>query len=220
MPKELELDRRGGCILSYNGGKIIDCKTGETLVQHEFPPELIDPVCIFARYWNVMPLTYDAKGIVTEDAANPYVGEEARINKIPARQVENLPAEIQWPINKLLLVGDPVDMPHVEELMQQKFAGKLSIYRSAPFFIETMPLGVEKSASLALLLKNMGLGPENLMACGDGWNDLPMIRYAGMGVAMGNAVPEVKQAAKYVTADNEHDGVGLAVEKFILEDPQ
>ena len=96
----------------------------------------------------------------------------------------------------------------------------LSIYRSAPFFIETMPLGVEKSASLALLLKNMGFGPENLMACGDGWNDLPMIRYAGMGVAMGNAVPEVKQAAKYVTADNEHDGVGLAVEKFILEDPQ
>ena len=203
LAKELELDRRGGCILSYNGGKIIDCKTGETLVQHEFPPELIDPVCTFARYWNVMPLTYDAKGIVTEDAANPYVGEEARINKIPARQVENLPAEIQWPINKLLLVGDPVDMPHVEELMQQKFAGKLSIYRSAPFFIETMPLGVEKSASLALLLKNM-----------------PMIRYAGMGVAMGNAVPEVKQAAKYVTADNEHDGVGLAVEKFILEDPQ
>ena len=195
LAKELELDRRGGCILSYNGGKIIDCKTGETLVQHEFPPELIDPVCTFARYWNVMPLTYDAKGIVTEDAANPYVGEEARINKIP-------------------------DMPHVEELMQQKFAGKLSIYRSAPFFIETMPLGVEKSASLALLLKNMGLGPENLMACGDGWNDLPMIRYAGMGVAMGNAVPEVKQAAKYVTADNEHDGVGLAVEKFILEDPQ
>ena len=144
LAKELELDRRGGCILSYNGGKIIDCKTGETLVQHEFPPELIDPVCTFARYWNVMPLTYDAKGIVTEDAANPYVGEEARINKIPARQVENLPAEIQWPINKLLLVGDPVDMPHVEELMQQKFAGKLSIYRSAPFFIETMPLGVEK----------------------------------------------------------------------------
>ena len=73
LAKELELDRRGGCILSYNGGKIIDCKTGETLVQHEFPPELIDPVCTFARYWNVMPLTYDAKGIVTEDAANPII---------------------------------------------------------------------------------------------------------------------------------------------------
>ena len=55
------------------------------------------------------------------------------------------------------------------------------------------------------------------MACGDGWNDLPMIQFAGLGVAMGNAVPPVKAAAGYVTADNEHDGVGLAVEKFILE---
>ena len=54
-------------------------------------------MCTFARYWNVMPLTYDAKGIVTEDAANPYVGEEARINKIPARQVENLPARSSGP---------------------------------------------------------------------------------------------------------------------------
>ena len=220
LARELELEKYGGCILSYNGGKIIDCKTGHTLVQHAFPPDLIEPVCTFSRYWNVVPLTYDTHGIITENASSPYVQEEARINKIPVRQVENLPATVNYPINKLLLTGDPVDMPHVEELMQQKFAGKLSIYRSAPFFIETMPLGVEKSASLALLLKNMGLGPENLMACGDGWNDLPMIRYAGMGVAMGNAVPEAKQAAKYVTADNEHDGVGLAVEKFILEDPQ
>ena len=218
LARELELEKYGGCILSYNGGKIIDCRTGQTLVQHEFPPELIDPVCIFARYWNVMPLTYDAKGIVTEDAANPYVGEEARINKIPARQVENLPAEIQWPINKLLLVGDPVDMPHVEELMQQEFAGKLSICRSAPFFIETMPLGVGKDTSLEILLRAKGLTPANLMACGDGWNDLPMIRLAGMGVAMGNAQPPVKAAANYLTADNDHDGVGLAVEKFILNE--
>lgn len=65
--------------------------------------------------------------------------EEARINKIPVRKVENLPAEVTYPINKLLLTGDPADMPHVEELMQQEFAGKLSICRSAPFFIETMP---------------------------------------------------------------------------------
>ena len=224
LAKELELDRRGGCILSYNGGKIIDCKTGQTLVQHAFPPDLIGTVCTFARYWNVVPLTYDSNGIVTENASSPYVAEEARINKIPVREVPDLPAEIHWTINKLLLTGDPVDMPHVEELMQQEFAGKLSIYRSAPFFIETMPLGVEKSVSLALLLKTLGLGRENLMACGDGWNDLPMIQFAGLGVAMGNAVPPVKAAADYVTADNEHDGVGLAVEKFILEqdteDPQ
>ena len=218
LAKELELEKYGGCILSYNGGKIIDCKTGQTLVQHAFPVDLIEPVCTFSRYWNIVPLTYDKNGIVTETPDSPYVQEEARINKIPVRRVENLPAEVTYPINKLLLVGDPVDMPHVEELMQQEFAGRLSIYRSAPFFIETMPLGVEKSASLALLLQRLGLRPAALMACGDGWNDLPMIRLAGMGVAMGNAQPPVIAAADYLTADNDHDGVGLAVEKFILEE--
>ena len=100
--------------------------------------------------------------------------------------------------------------------MQQEFAGKLSIYRSAPFFIETMPLGVEKAASLNMLLQVLGLTPAELMACGDGWNDLPMIEFAGLGVAMGNAVPPVKAAAGFVSTDNDHDGVGVAVERFIL----
>jgi len=216
LAEELQLESRGGCILSYNGGKILDCRSGQTLVQYAFPPDLIEPVCTFARYWNVVPLTYDAAGIVTEQPDHRYVQEEARINRIPVRRVPDLPAEVTYPVNKLLLVGDPVDMPHVEELMQQEFAGRLSIYRSAPFFIETMPLGVEKSASLARLLQTMGLAPQNLMACGDGWNDLPMIQFAGLGVAMGNAVPPVKAAAGYVTEDNDHDGVALAVEKFIL----
>ena len=76
--------------MSYNGGKIIDCRTGQTLVQHAFPADLIEPVCTFSRYWNVVPLTYDKNGIVTEVPDAPYVLEEARINKIPVRKVENL----------------------------------------------------------------------------------------------------------------------------------
>ena len=216
LAKELGLDKKGGCILSYNGGKIIDCATGEELVQHPFPADLIPTVCTFARYWNVVPLTYDNEGIVTEVPDHPYVLEEARINKLPVRQVPDLPAEVTYPINKLLLVGDPVDMPHVEELMQQEFAGKLSIYRSAPFFIETMPLGVEKAASLNMLLQVLGLTPAELMACGDGWNDLPMIEFAGLGVAMGNAFPEVKAVADVITADNNHDGVAEAIERYAL----
>ena len=218
LARELGLDKTGGCILSYNGGRVIDCATGLTLVQHAFPQELVGPVCNFAHDNGVVALTYDDGGILTEQPDNPYVQIEARINQIPARRVENLADSVYFAINKILLVGDPDRMPHVEELMQQKFAGQLSIYRSQPFFLEVMPLGIEKAASLDLLLRTQGLFAKNLMACGDGWNDLPMIKFAGLGVAMGNAVPQVKAAADYVTADNDHDGVGLAVEKFILEE--
>ena len=75
-----------------------------------------------------------------------------------------------------------------------------------------------RSTSLEILLRAKGLTPANLMACGDGWNDLPMIRLAGLGVAMDNAQAPVKAAADWLTADNDHDGVGLVVEKFILEE--
>ncbi|MDD4851233.1 MAG: Cof-type HAD-IIB family hydrolase [Gemmiger sp.] len=216
LAKALALQESGGCILSYNGGKILDCTTGEVLVQHAFPPALVGDVCAFARQNGVAALTYDSGGVVSEHPGDAYVQEEARINAIPIRQVADLAKAVDFAVNKFLLVGDPARMPHVEERMQQQFAGKLSIYRSQPFFLEIMPLGVEKSASLGLLLGRLGLTPANLMACGDGWNDLPMLRFAGLGVAMENAVPEVKVAADYVTADNDHDGVGLAVEKFIL----
>lgn len=218
LARQLGLDKTGGCILSYNGGRVSDCATGLTLVQHAFPPELVGPVCAFARENDVTALTYDAAGILTERPDNPYVQIEAATNQIPARKVPDLAAAVDFAVNKVLIVGDPEKMPHVEELMQQRFAGRLSIYRSTPFFLEVMPLGVEKAASLELLLRTQGLFAENLMACGDGWNDLPMIRFAGLGVAMGNAVPQVKAAADYVTADNDHDGVGLAVEKFILQE--
>ena len=69
------------------------------------------------------------------------------------------------------------------------------------------------------LLERMGLTRNNLMACGDGLNDCSMIAYAGVGVAMQNAEQPVKDAAVYVTAaDNNHDGVAEAVEKFILRE--
>ena len=71
-----------------------------------------------------------------------------------------------------------------------------------------MPLGVAKDVSLGSLLESRGLTRDNLMACGDGINDRSMIRFAGVGVAMQNAEPPVKEAADYVTvADNNHDGV-------------
>lgn len=76
-----------------------------------------------------------------------------------------------------------------------------------------------KDSSLAALLERMGLTRDNLMACGDGLNDCSMIAYAGVGVAMQNAEQPVKDAAVYVTAaDNNHDGVAEAVEKFILRE--
>ena len=91
-----------------------------------------------------------------------------------------------------------------------------SVYRSDPFFLEILPKGIDKAQSLERLLEVLGLTREQMIACGDGYNDLTMIKYAGLGVAMENAVLPVRNAADYITASNNDDGVGLVVEKFML----
>ena len=84
------------------------------------------------------------------------------------------------------------------------------------FFLEILPKGIDKAQSLEQLLKKMGMKREEMIACGDGYNDISMIQYAGLGVAMENAVLPVRKAADYVTLSNNDDGVAHVVEKFLL----
>lgn len=218
LAEELDLASSGGYILSYNGGKITNCATGEVPVEIRFPSPYIEELCAFAREHEVTILTYDDRGIVTESPEDHYVKVECMINKIQAYGVKDLVKYVNYPVNKFLLAGEPEKLASLDPLLAKQFEGRLSVYRSMPYFLEAMPLGVDKAASLERLLTTLGLTAENLMACGDGWNDMGMIQLAGMGVAMANAVPEVKAVANFITLDNDHDGVGLAIEKFILSE--
>ena len=95
--------------------------------------------------------------------------------------------------------------------------GRLSVYRSEPYFIEVMARGVSKGDAVAGLLERLGIGREDAIACGDGFNDLSMIRYAGVGVAMGNAQQAIKDEADVVTLSNDEDGLVPIIRHYILE---
>ena len=91
----------------------------------------------------------------------------------------------------------------------------MEIFRSEPCFLEVVPKDVDKAHSLKRLLKRLNIPREEVVCCGDSFNDITMIQFAGVGVAMANAQEELKQAADYVTrADNDHNGVVEVIEKF------
>ena len=90
------------------------------------------------------------------------------------------------------------------------------MYRSEPFFLEILPKGIDKAQSRSQLLKVLCIEREEMFACGDWYNDISMIQYAGLCVAMENAVLPVRKAADYVTLSNNDDGVAHVVEKFLL----
>ena len=220
VARALELGQpgRAGAILAYNGGAIVDCGPGHRVLwQQVLPAPMVPALCRFAAEQNVAIVTYNEEGVVTERPGDPWAQREGFTNKLPMIEVADLAAYVNYPVNKMLITLDPVRLPHVLREGAERFAGQIDLYPSSPFFIEAVPLGVAKDKSLAALLDRMGFTQENLMACGDGMNDRSMLRYAGVGVAMANAEGPVKAEADYITdADNNHDGVAEAIERFIL----
>ena len=122
-------------------------------------------------------------------------------------------------INKIDRPGaEPEKALEVENKLNEMYGNELSIYRSEPFFVEIMPQNVDKAATLDVLVNMLGLNKENTICCGDGFNDLSMIKYAGIGVAMENAQEIVKESADYVTKSNDDDGIVHVIEKFIFNE--
>ena len=94
---------------------------------------------------------------------------------------------------------------------------KYEVIKTRNNLLEFMPKGITKAYGIELLARDLGITIDEVMAIGDEENDLPMIRYAGLGVAMANAVPLIKEAADVVTDSNEADGVATVIEKYVLK---
>lgn len=218
LARQLQLEKYEGYILAYNGGQIIDCKTGELMYENVLDPAVYPYLYKCAKSNGFQILSYKGEYIISEDAENQYVKHEAFLNRMPSKTVPNFLDVINFPVAKCLIVGDPEPLAKLEVVMKKELQDKMNVFRSEPFFLELVPKGIDKARCLSVLLQKLGMTPEEMMACGDGFNDLSMIEYAGMGVAMANAQEVVKKAANYITLSNEEDGVAYAVEKFILNE--
>lgn len=177
---------------------------------------MISQIYEAALEFQVGLISYDGNEVIVATEIDQYIEKEAEINHISFRQVENFPEYVTFDLNKCLMTGEPTYLANVEKELKNRFGNTLNIYRSEPFFLELMPQNVDKAYSLGKLLDHMGLSKEQMISCGDGFNDLTMIQYAGMGVAMANAQQIVKEAADFITLSNDQDGVAHVIKEFML----
>ena len=169
----------------------------------------------YARQNNLGLITYDAERALVATRMDKYISLEALfINRIAAYMTD-VEKYVDYNPNKCLFTTDPSVSEYHEKIIQEKFGEQLEIYRSSDYFIEVMPKGMDKAASIKVLIEKLGIARENTIACGDGFNDLAMIRFVGVGVAMENAVDAVKAEADYITGSNNHDGIVQVIEKFM-----
>lgn len=212
-------DQYGSYTLAYNGARITNWKTKECIYSNTIPLSL--PRRIYqdaCRYdLGVYALTPDESAILCGRRIDEYIELESRICGIPIRTCnEDFPERVNHAVNKCMITGHPDDLERIEPLIAEKYRHEANVFRSEGFFLEIIPKNVDKAYCLAKLLKILGLTREEMVCCGDGYNDQSMIQYAGLGVAMANARECVKDVADYITLSNDEDGVAHVIEKFFL----
>lgn len=215
LAQELDLQRYGSYVLSFNGGIITDCGTGRVVFEKMLPMDIPAQVYDLSRRYKTSMLTYQGSNIITETPEDYYVQKESYCTKMEPKKVGNLKDYVDFPVAKCMMMGKGIHLAEVEREVKDYFGGTLNIFRSEPYFLEIMPQGIDKAESLKRLLEQVGMESSEMAAFGDGYNDKSMLMLAGLGVAMENGQAAVKAVADYVAPSNEDDGVAYVVERLM-----
>lgn len=223
--EELAMEEYDGIGLSFNGAHVLDYQTNEVLFEQPLPLETSKAILEHLKNFDVKPMVCHQNYMYVNDVFDNrihFANEEINIIEYEARaggyklcEVNDLAGFCDFPLHKVLVAADPDYLKKHYQEMMRPFEGQVSALFSAPFYFEFTDLGITKAKAIAAVLPKLDVKKEELMAFGDGQNDQAMIEYAGIGVAMGNATPELKQVADEITLSNNEDGIAHTLEKYL-----
>lgn len=206
---ELELQTP---VICYNGAMVRHPITGETWLSETVPADLAAEIRQFAKA-HCFQLNYYHNDHIYSAARTPWM--ELYQERTGAR-FEILPdfyerLEGTAP-TKLIIVDAPELTAELLPVMQQRYAGRLNVMRSNAEYLEFLPLHASKGRALAFVAARFHIPAAQVVAIGDSWNDISMIQWAGLGIAVENAKPEVKAIAKQTVPSCNEDGVAIALQ--------
>ncbi len=202
--------------ISYNGAMAVKDSSGEILYQEVLSPENSLDIFRFGTEYDTTVMVW-SKGELFTNKMNERAHKYSAFTKTKLNLIEDSEQFFKVGATKVLWYDDVDLINRYSEELKTKVGKGVSFYTSKPFYLEFVNSNISKAVALERLGEYTGIKRENIMAIGDGWNDLDMIKFAGFGVAMGNSHNEVRDSADFVTLSNDEDGVAFAIEKFILE---
>lgn len=226
LAHELKMDQYEGLLVSFNGAKIVDVKTGDVLLNETMSIEDGQAVLEHVKQFNVKAMIDYGDYLYVNDVFDCFIRHddtdiniiqyEARGGNFHLYEKEDLAAFANYRLNKILIAGDSDYLKRYAEQIAQPFKKKLNAVFTAPFYFEFTAQGIDKAKALDTIFGQLGYTREMLLAFGDGENDITMLEYAGIGVAMGNAGSTVKMTADEITNSNDEDGIVKMVEKYFF----
>lgn len=225
LAEELRMDQYEGYLVSYNGSTVYDAKTKKEIFNQGIPLDLSNEILNHLSAFDVVSMVDEGNYMYVTDAFFDIKSEvpagHMNIVEYEVRGVNFMVCEVQdysrvltRPVNKILVSGNPDYLQTHYQSMVAPFSNKITAAFSAPFYFEYTDLGIDKAKALNEVFPEMGIQPENMIAFGDGQNDRSIIEYAGLGVAMSNAIPEILDIADATTSSNNEDGIADFLDRY------
>ncbi len=201
-------------IITYNGAMIVHSGSKEVLFSQNMDTDEARKVWKIVDKAGMSVFVWSA-GELFARAPREKVAFYEEITKTGAKEIADFEELVQRGITKMLWYDEPEVLDQWVKDLQSEGLEKTTFTKSRAYFLEFFSAFTSKAVAMEKLGEYYGIDKSEMIAVGDQTNDLPMIEYAGLGVAMGNAVDAVKAVAGYITDTNENDGVAKVIEKFI-----
>lgn len=207
-------------VITHQGGLVKDIRTGQVLYEDLFPVELMREVVRLCRAHDWHLNIYIGDETFMEKGGREFELYTA-VSRKAHRPVADLMAILDRNPTKFIVVSaTPERTDCMASLLKAALGDRVSILRSHPLLIEGVMPTVSKGRALSVLAAYLGVSQEETAAIGDNENDIDMLRWAGLGLAMGNAAPEVRAAANCVLPPIWEDGAAYGIERYILNGKQ
>jgi len=211
--KELELDE---LIISLNGAMVTDSQLKETLFRTDIKSQITKDIIQRCEEKNIPNVLF---------SGNELFAKEEDENLELFRKYSHAPIDIVGKlsefyndhlIGKMLLIGENEELTEMKNTLAKLYHGEINMDFSKPFFLEIYNSNTSKGIMLEKVANHYGIESKEIIAMGDGENDISMIEYAGIGVAMANALESVKKKADFITLSQWENGVSYAMKRFIF----
>jgi len=207
-------------MLLYNGALAYDHRADETIFADQIDHETALSIAQMCEGMGYYIQAYPGRNYYC-DRITEYTRRYAaniHVDAVPVGMpVSEWMARNPSGMQKLLLIDTPEGATRAQAALREAFPHGASFLKSKPYFLEIAPEGVDKGKSLLRLASHLGLERDEVMAFGDGQNDVAMIAAAGTGVSMQNGCPEARAAADVIAPSNLEDGVAVVIERYLDE---
>ena len=217
---KLDLRKENQCTICFNGGMIVENASKEILYSKNLEANEVKELIQLGKILELPIMIYEKDAHCVEKIPDVVQRNMKNLKGMNLKIVDfneiNF-SEKQNYIYKVCFIDKPEKIIEKRKEIPKEILEKYEITSSVPEYLEIVKKGIKKSEAIKFVMQKYHIKQEEVMAIGDGENDVEMLKFAGLGIAMENARDEVKKIANDITTSNNNDGVSNAIEKYILK---